>query len=210
MADSKNGAKNHDELLAAAATQLATETTRADNAEKSLTEAKSRADAAEGRAASLEAQLKAAQESRIDSGEVEKRDATITVLQSKLAGEKSRADRAEDPKRLQEAVRARVKLETSAAAVLGADTKMDGFTDRELMEVVIEKLTGSKTPSEKSDEYARACFDTAVDGYFGSHQAMAMLRVKSSYVPEVRADSKSARDKMVERNRQGAKPMSDR
>lgn len=207
MSDSKNQAKKNDELLAAAATQLAVETQRADNAETQLTAEKSRADAAEGQVATLTAQLKAAQEARIDAAEVEKRDATILSLQNKLAQEKSRADKAEAPERLRAAVSARVKLETAAGAVLGADTKMDGFSDRELMDVVIEKLLGVKTEAERSDDYARACFDTAVSGYFGGRDALAELRIKSSVSqPATRADAKGARQKMIERNQSGAKP----
>lgn len=211
MATSKNDAKKTaetDELLATAAQQLSTEKTRADSAEKAAGDEKLRADQAEGTIVTLRAQIKELTEGRIDSGEIEKRDVTIVGLQRKLAEEKTRADNAESPERLRTAVKARVALETAAAAVMGNDVKMDGFSDRDLMDLVIEKLLGEKSNPERSDDYARACFDTAVQGYMGGKDAMQRLR--EVVVPQPadlsRIDSKSARQAMIDRNRNASKP----
>lgn len=208
MAASKNQT-NSEQLLATAATQLAAASERASTAEAHASAETARADAAEGEIASLKAQLKSSQESRIDAVDVERRDATIHTLQKQLGETKAKLSQAEDPSRLRAAVTARVKLETAAGAVLG-ETKMDGFSDRELMDTVIEKLLGKKTDVERSDDYARACFDTAVNGHFGGQDALAALRAASQprHDNTDRADAKSARQAMIERTRNASKPRS--
>jgi hypothetical protein len=192
MADNK-------ELIEAATAQFAQATARADEAEKSLAAEKARADAAEGAVAMLKAQLEAAQAGP-KPADIEQRDAQIHGLQKLVAAEKARADEAESPERRRAAVKQRVALETAAAAVMGT-ARLDTFNDRELMDLVIEKLLGKKIEAERSDDYVRACFDTAINGYFGSKDALARLReVVQPKDVAPRADAASARQKMIERN----------
>jgi hypothetical protein len=192
------------DMMEAAAAQFATATARADAAETALSAEKSRADAAEGTVAMLKAQLESAAAGP-KPADIEQRDAQIHNLTKLVAAEKVRADKAESPDTIRALVKQRVALETAAAAVMGS-TRLDTFNDRELMDLVIEKLLGKVVEKERSDDYVRACFDTAINGYFGSKDALSKLReaVQPKDV-QPRVDAASARQAMIERNYNASK-----
>lgn len=191
------------ELAAAASTAEKAKAT----AETALAKETARADAAEGVAATLRAQLAEADKNRHDQGAIDKLDHKIQKLEQLAAAEKARADAAESPERLRAAVKARVSIETAAGIVLG-DQRLDGFSDRDLMLAVLEKLNGKDAvPSARSDEYVRACFDTAIESYSGSRDALNRLRdVVMPIDVKPHVDSRTARDKMEEKNRNAWKP----
>lgn len=197
------------DLVGEAAKQLAALVNRADTAESALSAEKSRADTAEGTVEMLKAQLAAAQAGP-KPADIESRDAQIMGLQKLVAAEKARADAAESPDVRRAAVKARVAIETAAAAVMG-DTRLDSFDDRQLMNLVIEKLLGKAIDAERSDDYVRACFDTAINGYFGSKDALAKLReAVLPKNPQPRVDAMSARQTMIENIRNSSKPMENK
>lgn len=89
-------------------------------------------------------------------------EAQIKDLTAKLAD-------ANDPKRLDSlvaakvaAVAARASLETEARKVLGADAKFDGKTDTDVRKLVIAKLDSAAKLDGKTDEYVTARFDMAI------------------------------------------------
>ncbi len=93
---------------------------RAAKAEATLATEKTRADAAEGQAAALKAQL-----------------------------EKARSDAS--PEAIGAAVRARVALENDARAVKGADFKVDGLTDLD----ILRAIAGDAAPKDANESFLR-------------------------------------------------------
>lgn len=194
--------ENHEELLEAAADQVAKATKRADEAEAALAAETRRADEAEGELETLKTRVKQLEENRVDEAEPARLKGEIKILQTRLASaEKARVD-AESPDRLRKAVRARVAIEKAAAAILPDTGRVDTLNDRELMCVIVEKLHGVTIEASRSDDYVRARFDSAVEQFSKGAEALGSLR---SLVPSLRegdkqrADTKSARDQMIER-----------
>ncbi|MFC3227340.1 DUF2213 domain-containing protein [Marinibaculum pumilum] len=62
------------------------------------------------------------------------------------------------------AVAARIGLERAAAKVLPADTKLDGKTDREVMEAVILAKSPKANLDGQTDVYVQARFDAVIEG----------------------------------------------
>lgn len=190
-----------------AAELLATEKTRADNAERARDEEKARADKAEGALESLREEVEALRKTRDDGGdEVEKLREQVVGLTAKLTEEKTRADRAESPERLRAAVDQRVRIEGAAAAVLGDRYDAARYSDREIMDAVVEKLHGAGIPKDKSDDYARARFDAALEGFRAGELALAALRATARTEEKPRMDARAAREAMVARNRGAWRP----
>jgi hypothetical protein len=83
---------------------------------------------------------------------------------SDLAETKKKLAEAEDPKRLDSLARARAELLTQARAILGKDaaSKLDGKTDREILEAVVTSKMPNVKLDGRSDDYVRACFDSFV------------------------------------------------
>jgi hypothetical protein len=75
--------------------------------------------------------------------------------------EKARKD-AEDPKKVQAVVAARVSLETQARAILGEDEKLTEKTDSEVKRLVVTKAFPDIKLDGKSEDYVGALFDRAV------------------------------------------------
>jgi hypothetical protein len=70
---------------------------------------------------------------------------------------------ASDPKRLSDAVSARIAVEKQGASVLGNSVKLDGLTDREIMvKAISAKDSSFKCDDKTSDDYLRGRFDTLV------------------------------------------------
>jgi uncharacterized protein len=98
----------------------------------------------------------------------------LTAESGKLAGERDALKTqcakldgalkaASDPKRVREAIRARVALETKAGAILGAAVKLDELTDREVKVAVVSKLSAGFKADGKSEDYVSARFDAACE-----------------------------------------------
>ncbi len=75
---------------------------------------------------------------------------------------KKKLETADDPKRLDSAVEARVKLIESARKILPPEHKFDGQSTRQIHEATLKRLDDKLDLSKESDEYVRARFDTAI------------------------------------------------
>lgn len=199
-------AKKNDLTLEEAASQVAASSSRADAAEAELAEAKARADRAEGELEGVRTRLTVLESSRSDEEDPVKLQAIIKALTAKISSMEQNRARfdADEPDRLRTAVRNRVKVESAAAAVLGGHQVFDTMDDRMLMVAVVEKLHGVSIPSEKSDDYVRARFDAAIEGFHAGAEALSQLQAVvhgKSKNEQDRGTSQSAREAMVERNR---------
>ena len=85
-------------------------------------------------------------------------------LKADLKKANERADKAEDPKRLDALVNARLTLIEAAKRVLPAEHKFDGQSTRQIQEAVLVELNPKFDPKDRTDEYIGARFDQAMDG----------------------------------------------
>lgn len=178
--------------------QAAAEQLRADQAESDAKSQKSRADAAEAQAEQYKLELDKLRKERADV-DVEKMQRQIKLLQTNLAAQKARADKAESPDTIREKVQARVALERKAADVIGAETKFDAMDDRALMGAVIERLCNVSIDG-RSDDYVKARFDAAVESFSIGSAQLERVRQAADERTE-RTDNRTARDKFLERER---------
>jgi len=155
--------------------QLAAQMNRADEAESALTVEKARADKAEGELQIKQERLDAATEKLKLSESPEKVQVALSLMKAQVAASKKRADEAADPKKFRAAVAARVDLEAQAAPILGDREGFANMSDRELQIAVVETLHGS-VDSSRSDDYVRATFDAAVDGFDKGNAAIGRVR----------------------------------
>jgi hypothetical protein len=110
--------------------------------------AEQRAKAAEEKAAKAQADADKAK-ARADAADEE----------AKKASELAKAA----PAKAAEQIRARMKLEDDARAVLGRDAKLDGLNDREVQEKVLKQTTPELKLDGKSADYVQARFEIAVE-----------------------------------------------
>lgn len=116
---------------------------------------------------------------RVDGVEYEVPETAASMLDKLIAereSNKKRADAAEgerdvmreqlataqNPTNVQQLVRARVELERSAAAVLGADTRVDSLSDRQVREKVLSVVSPAFKVEGRSDDAICAAFDYAL------------------------------------------------
>jgi hypothetical protein len=190
-----------DDLMA----QVAAESARADNAEAELKDISSKLTSAEGERDSLRENLKQAKDQiRKDAAsrqpEDALRDQNRALLRKCERLEQERND-ALAPERLAKAVKERVALERAAQTVFGDQKRFDEMSDRTVMVEVIEKLHGTTIDKEKSDDYVRARFDAAIEGYSAGAAALARVREAAAdrrQDEEARKDHRSAREKFLE------------
>jgi hypothetical protein len=150
------------------------------------------------------------------------RDENITKLQAKADTAEARADAAEkaqketqekldaaeSPERLEGAVKARVFLEGKASAVLGAEAKLDGLSDRDIKLQCIIKQDPDFKADDRSEDYINARFDLLKVEEIKSDDAQSRKRqvVEALKTPAKGADEKydaaAARSRMHERNDQ--------
>lgn len=119
------------------------------------------------------------------------------------AEKKARADEA-TPERVRELVSARVALETTAAKILGSETKLDELDDDSVRRAVVVKVSPSAEArvAECDASYLAARYDAAVETWEAEQKA----KPKPSHAVRgatqtQRQDSASARQAMIERNR---------
>jgi hypothetical protein len=214
MADRKGGTaapqKPSEVDANVAATEIARERKRADDAEATLAEETKRADAADGQVKGLEKQIKELQDAQIDPAQVDELNVKIEQLETELAAEKKRADDAEDPARIKAAVKSRVALEKVASAILDT-TDFDNLDDRELMTLVIDKRGGEVT-AEHTDEHVRGQFEALVKNFKRGAESLARLRQIATPVNAdgTKAQARSARDQYLERQRNSWQPKATR
>lgn len=194
-----------DDLIA----QVAVEQARADTAEQEAENLKKKLETIEGerdslreRVDSLESEI--ADERKARQPEEALREQVKALLRKNELLEKQRND-ALSPERLRDEVKKRVALETAAGTVLGEKVRLDDLSDRQLMEQVVTKLHGSEIDSEKSDDYVRARFDAAIEGYRTGEEALdrfhEIQRKREEKEREKngeRKDAKSARQKFLD------------
>ncbi len=180
---------------------LADATSRADRAEKALVDAQARADKAEGAAESLKAENQKLLQERKDAPDHKKLETEIVALKARLDQSEVALKKAEDNRSdaFAKAVQARTNLERAAKAVLGDKYRAD-LADRDLMLAVLDKLQGG-VDKERSDEYVRARFDAAVESYQAGERAIRAIAEDQRATETARADSRTAREKMVAHNR---------
>lgn len=183
---------------------LAASVARADRAEAETKTAAARAEAAEGKAAGLEVEVVKLRAARTDAAEVTALTDQVAALKAKLeTSEKARVD-AQDPERFTKAVRERAALESAAKKILG-ESFSSARTDREIRIQVLTHCQGS-ADTERSDEYIRARFDSAVEAFDAGAAAVdamnvATRRTETQPVNESRADNLTPRDRMILENR---------
>lgn len=201
--------KEMQDAVAAAAVKSQADKVRADDAEDRLSKETARADRAEGELASVREKLNKADKDKIPQSKLDEKDAQIRGLEIRLQAEtKARLD-AQDPNRLRKEVTARVKMESAAAVVLGDRAHLDAYSNRELMVAVVEKLHGVKIDDDKSDDFVEARFDAAIEGFRSGEAALSRVRdvlggqQRQDNAP---ANAQSARDAMIDRNRNAWKP----
>lgn len=123
--------------------------------------------------------------------------------------EKARTD-AEDPKALQSKIDARVKLETDAKSVLGADVSLVGKTDAEVKQAVVVKAHPDLKLDGKPPEYIAARYDLAIEDAAKRDPlapARAALEGKTDAEnKDATPDFTTARAEMVKANADMAKP----
>lgn len=188
--------------------QVAVEQLRADEAETKLKEHQGRADKAEGELRIAQANVTKLEKERTDhaSEDVPSLKRKIEVLQGQVGREKTRADNATSSENLQKLVAARSALQSDASFVLGDSIRADELsklTDTEVMLRVLERLDDNPAElKDKSPDYLRACYDSAVKHHRAGHAAMARVgelteaqRTKSQ---AARSDNRSAREKFLD------------
>lgn len=193
-------------LIAALRDDAGAQKRRADVAEEALRAATARADKAEGAAETIDALRKERDDARAAARDGEAKDAEIAALKAERDDAVKAKLRAEDPATFTAAVAARAALEVQARKVLGDGFRFDGVTDRAVCAAALSKL-GYPVDESRSDEYVRTKFETAVENYVSSEQALArakdaLRRDANAPAPaHDRYDRDGARQRMIERNR---------
>ena len=153
-------------------------------------ETKKRADAAEGKLVDSEKANKAAlstMEAERDSQKdrADKLDAELKDLKAKAL----------DPKRLDEAVKARVDL-LEAAIKAGVEVK-DGISDAEIQKAIICKVYPTAKLDGRDEAYIKGRFDSALEELMKDTDAENRVLLNDGASTEDRSDSKSAHDRMI-------------
>ena len=133
----------------------------------------------------------------------EKKSGRLDALQAERDDLKARLDEAASPEEIQKRIDARVDLLEQARKVLGAEEKLDGLNDREIREKTIAKAKGEEVNFDgKSDDYVCGLFEATVSAAKPRNDALGAARAAgASAAQEGRADAKTAREQMIERNR---------
>lgn len=185
-------------LLEEAQNQLAVETLRADEAEAGRAKEKARADSLEGERDGLKSEVSKLQAERADGkdDDADQLRRQIKALQTQVAAQKRRADEAEAAQ--PEKIRARVELQVKAGQFLDPKARLDQMTDRDVMAAVVERLQPGTDLKDRSDDYVRARFDSAVEAYARGSAALDRAREVVQVKAEPRADGRSARQKFLD------------
>ena len=173
---------------------LNAEKARADNAEKERDDACSEKKTMDKKVADMEKKVTEF-EKRISELEAERDSAKEKAdsLESEL--EKAKTDSA-DPKRLDEAVKAKMELLHNAEKA-GVEVKED-MSDMDIKKAVIASAFPKANFDGKDDVYIQARYDATVEMLCEKNDGETR-RVTSDMPPENRADENDAREKMIQR-----------
>jgi hypothetical protein len=133
--------------------------------------------------------------------------ANATAAESEaVKKEKTRADEAEAKvarfdETFQAAVRSRTKLEREAARVVGAETRLDSLTDRQVHELVVKRLDASADVKAASDAELRGQYQVLIS--LSAKNAESQQRVGEILGRGVEAERKDSQPSFeeVENNR---------
>lgn len=151
----------------------------------------------------------------VAKAEIEREKARADKAEEDLAAEKKAREDAEDPKRIREAVDARLALERTVTPILGEDVKLDELGEDEIRKLVVVKTAkDGKVAKERLDgcdaAYLAARYDAAIEGYeppAGTNEGLARGRAAGSN--EGRTDAgdatAAARSAMIERNQKAGR-----
>jgi hypothetical protein len=187
---------------------LAAAVARADRAEGETKTVTARAEAAEGKAAGLEVEVGKLRAGRTDAAETDTLRGKVLDLTAQLEAAISARKDAEDPARFAKAVQERAALESAAKRILG-EAFSSARTDREIRIQVLQHCQGSADVN-RSDDYIRARFDSAVEAWDAGAAAVDALNVATRRATAaenqtredaVRTDNLSPRDRMILENR---------
>lgn len=192
MADKDD--KNPDtKTIRALGAQLTEAKERADSADNKLKIETTRADVAEGKLLAADARI-------LDLSAQLAANASAMESEAVLR-EKTRADSAESKvarfdATMEKRVRQRAKLEREAAAVLGADFRMDDLVDRDIRTQVVRRLDSSADVGKHvADGVIEGRFMSLVDGFMKNAESQArvadLLADGDKGTP--RADAKTSR-----------------
>jgi len=133
----------------------------------------------------------------------------VDSLDVALKAAQSHAAELDDPKRVQDAVRARVDLENRARRILGENERLEDFSDRQIMERALLKSDPHAEFDGMSDDYVRGRFDDAVkhaqpsleDQYLSVREGVHHTRAAGGTSP-LRFDDKTASRELAAKARQ--------
>lgn len=202
-----------DDLLS----QIAAQDIQLENKDSEIEELNKRLDTATGALESKTEELKKVEQKIREDGDesVPKLKRNIQALVEKNARLQQERKDAVSPERIRVEVKKRVGMERRAIEVMGDDFRCDELDDRPLMVTVLDRIYGpgkdkDSEGNDRSDDYVRAMFDSACDSFTKGQKALDRV---DQYVEDMkskradaeqanqRLDSKSARQKMIERNR---------
>jgi hypothetical protein len=141
-------------------------------------------------------------EAKTAKADADKAAARADAAEAKLKDTEAKLAEANDPKRLDGLVSAkvaaqtaRVSLENEARKVLGAESKFDGKSDTEVRKAVIAKLDPEAKLDGKSDDYVTARFDMAITSPVNVATAQAQAKIDAAkggeVKPEVKLDARA-------------------
>lgn len=129
------------------------------------------------------------------TAKLEKANARADSLESEVATLKAAAD----PKRIDGLVSARLALHKTAVSILGADAKLDGKTDAEIMIEAIKARDPKFDASGRSEEYLRARFDFEAEKRTDSNTALADLARAAGPAPAMAPKTDNADEGRLEK-----------
>ncbi len=166
--------------------------------QKDADESKTRADAAEGKLAALQADhAKLQDQVRADAAESPvKLKEQMRALHQAAESAREELRQARSDEAIDKRVRERVSVERRAATVLGGDPRFDGMTTRQVKTMAIARLYGAGKDLDdagqpRADAYIDAMFDRGTEGFEQANAAIARIRDAATPAPESRADARS-------------------
>lgn len=110
-------------------------------------------------------ETKADSDAKAATAKFEELQGKYDAQEKDLTENKKKLDEANDPKRLDDLANARADLVGKAREVLGKDEKLDGLTERQIKEKVLEKIDTEVKLDGRSDEYVDGLFDQSVKNH---------------------------------------------
>lgn len=173
---------------------LSKEKARADQAENDACESKKKVETADKKVADMEKKV-TEMEKRVSELEAERDAAKEKKDAAEAELEKVKSD-STDPKRLDEAVKAKIELLHNAERAK-VEVKED-MSDLDIKKAIITSQFPKANFDGKDDVYIQARYDSAVEMMVEKNDSN-IRQVTSDLPPEVHADENDARNKMIQR-----------